>query len=406
MKQLKTADCMADKPVGPESCGETKACGCGPVELKAIDCQDSDDVCCGARVADKAGPFERAGYRIWPFVETFESTEAGPVPKVKTVLDWKDIAGAVRVRIGIGRENYGLAPGLYGVGKPDADSPVLVTANYKLTFDYLRKELCGTGAWILVIDTRGINVWCAAGKGTFSTEEVIERVKHAGLDRVVRHNTLILPQLSATGVSARAVKKGCGFKVVWGPVRAADVKQFLENGMKADGRMRRVTFTLSERLVLTPVEISQLGNFTLLTLLILFILSGIGPGVFSASSAWTRGLVAVFAYFSGVVSGTVATPALLPWIPGKAFSVKGALSGLVFGVVTAVICRTEINFAAALGIVAFTAAISSFLAMNFTGATPFTSPSGVEKEMRKALPIQIGTALVCVPLWIASAFVY
>ena len=76
--------------------------------------------------------------------------------------------------------NYKVDPGLYALGAPDADSPVLVSANFKMSFDLLREALPGRNAWILVLDTDGINVWCAAGKGTFGTEEL------AGMDRSER----------------------------------------------------------------------------------------------------------------------------------------------------------------------------------------------------------------------------
>ncbi|GAH17185.1 unnamed protein product, partial [marine sediment metagenome] len=130
---------------------------------------------------------------------------------------------------------------------PDSKAPVLVTANYKLTFDILRKALASISAWILVLDTRGINVWCAAGKDLFSTDEVVRRVKRSGLEKVVTHNQLILPQLAATGVAAHHVKKGSGFKVIWGPVRAKDIRSFLTNGLKAEKSMRQVTFTTRDR---------------------------------------------------------------------------------------------------------------------------------------------------------------
>ena len=77
--------------------------------------------------------------------------------------------------------NYKVDPGLYALGEPNADSPVLVSANYKLSFDALRSALPGRNFWILVIDTDGINVWCAAGKGTFSTEELVSRIESSGL---------------------------------------------------------------------------------------------------------------------------------------------------------------------------------------------------------------------------------
>jgi hypothetical protein len=139
----------------------------------------------------------------------------------------KDHVGAFLVRVGIGRNNYKIAPGLYGVGNPGNDSPVLVTANYKLTFDTLRKELRGIDAWLLVLDTRGINVWCAAGKKTFSTEELVSRVRITELEKIVRHRELIVPQLGATGVAGYRVKKACGFKVIWGPIKARDIRSFL-----------------------------------------------------------------------------------------------------------------------------------------------------------------------------------
>ena len=64
----------------------------------------------------------------------------------------------------------------------------------------------------------------------------------------------------------------------------------------------------------------------------------------------------------------------------------------------------RLNLLAGLALVLITAAVSSYLAMNFTGSTPFTSPSGVEKEMRRAIPIQAAAAVAAVAAWIGSAF--
>ncbi len=349
-------------------------------------------------------PLEQAGYERCHFVEDFVDTPAGPVPRVKAHMTRRDIFGAFLARLGIGRNNYKIAPGLYCVGTPGPGSPVLVTANYKLSFDTLRKELPLLDAWILVLDTRGINVWCAAGKGTFSTSEVVRRVKLTDLYHVVNHRELILPQLSATGVSGLLVKKECGFQVNWGPVRARDIKSFLEAEMTAETFMRRVTFSLAERLVLVPVELSFLLKPTLFVLLAVFMLSGIGTDIFSIRAAWSRGLMAILAYGGGILAGAVAAPALLPWLPGRTFSFKGVVTGLVAGAVIAMALRGNIKAWEALALFLFTATISSYLAMNFTGSTPFTSPSGVEKEMRRAIPIQAVTLLISVVAWIGSAF--
>lgn len=363
-----------------------------------------DVVCCGPPMQPESSRFARAGYEICHFVDDFVETQAGLVPKVITRLHRTDIMGTMFTRLGIGRNHYKISPGLYLIGEAGPDSPVLVTANYKLSFDTLRKELTDANAWILVLDTRGVNVWCAAGKGTFSSAEVVRQVKRTGLEDVVQHRELILPQLSATGVSAHQVKKHCGFKVVWGPVRAKDLKEFIANGQKADTPMRRVTFTLIERMVLVPVELSFLSKPTLWILLAAFILSGIGADVFSFNAMWFRGLMVSFAYAMGIVAGAVAVPMLMPWIPGRAFSLKGTITGLIAGLGIVAVFWNTTNIFEAFALLTCTVVFSSYLAMNFTGSTPFTSPSGVEKEMRRAIPMQMAALLIATVMWVGSAF--
>ena len=172
-------------------------------------------------------------------------TPAGKIPRVSSSLGWEDHWGALKVRWGVGRMRYTIDPGLYALGNPDQSSVVLVTANYKLTFDCLRQALPKLDAWVLVLDTKGINVWCAAGKGTFGTGELVDRIRIAGLERVVNHRELILPQLAGPGISAHQVKKLSGFKVIYGPIGARDLPAFLDAGRKATPEMRRKTFTLA-----------------------------------------------------------------------------------------------------------------------------------------------------------------
>jgi CO dehydrogenase/acetyl-CoA synthase delta subunit len=364
-----------------------------------------DEACCGPPPGPAASPFERPGYQLCPFVEGFKETPKGAVPRIKTRLDKSDLYGTINVRLGINRSQYKVAPGLYCIGDVTSTSPVLVTANYKLTFDKLRKDLVGVDAWILVLDTRGINVWCAAGKKTFSTGEVIQRVKQTHLYEIVSHRRLILPQLSATGVSGKQVKKGCGFKVTWGPVRTRDIKPFLMADLKADKAMRRVTFSFVERLILVPVELSFLRKYLIWILLAGFFLSGIGPGLFSFPLAWRRGLIMITACVAGIFTGAVAAPVLLPWIPGKAFAIKGLVTGLLMGAGMVLALGEAVNFMAAAGLILLITAISSYLAMNFTGSTPYTSPTGVEKEMRVAIPLQSVAIILSVGAWIGSVFI-
>jgi hypothetical protein len=316
----------------------------------------------------------------------------------------EDRMGTVLARLGIGRDNYRITPGLYAIGAPDAESPVLVTANYKLSFDVLRSHLAGISAWILVVNTRGINVWCAAGKGTFSTQEVAYWVQATKLADIVTHRRLVLPQLSATGVSARQVKTLCGFVVVWGPVHAKHINEFLTNRMKATPEMRRVTFTFRERLELIPVELNHLAKPTLYLVPALFLLSGVGHGIFSVGTAISRGATVLLAYLLAIFAGAVLSPLLLPWLPGRAFAVKGAIAGAAVGALLSALFAGHLGFLEMLALTLFIMAVSSYLAMNFTGSTPYTSPTGVEKEMRKAIPVQAVVVLAAVVIWVSAGF--
>ncbi len=326
------------------------------------------------------------------------------MPQVAIRPDRHDRTGAFLTRLGPIRNHYTVVPGLYAVGQPTAEAPVLVTGNYKLSFDAVRFALAGVDAWILVADTRGVNVWCAAGKGTFSTEEIIQSVRQVRLTDIISHRRLILPQLGATGVSAFAVKKGCGFSVVYGPIKTDDLPAFLKQGNTADEAMRTVTFPLKERLVLIPVELYLLLKPLALIMIAGFVVSGVSPEIFSLSAAWQRGLLLLAATVIGMICGSVLVPALLPWLPGRQFWVKGLWPGLLVG--TAFILSTTASPPSLdqLAMLLWIVAVSSFQAMNFTGCTPYTSPSGVEFEMRRGVPLQLLLVAAGAILWLASPF--
>lgn len=371
--------------------------------LPGADCS-ADAPCCGGPPAPPASAWERPGYALCPFVEEFLDTPAGPVPRVSTRPGWRDLAGTLAVRCGLGRARYCVAPGLYALGRPDPDSPVLVTANYKLTFDILRRAMHGRTAWVLVLDTRGVNVWCAAGKQLFSTREVALRVRAVGLDRVVGHRVLVLPQLSATGVQARTLRRACGFSAVFGPVRATDLPAFLDAGMQASPDMRLVTFTLKERLELIPVEFWLLRRTLGWVLAGLLVLAGFGSWGFSPEALLTRGGSAALALLAGVTAGCALVPAALPWLPGRAFALKGLSAGGAAALAFVAVRWGRLGLAEALGLLAGVLALASYTAMNFTGSTPYTSPSGVEREMRRAMPWQAGAVLAGLALWVGAAF--
>jgi hypothetical protein len=274
---------------------------------------------------------------------------------------------------------------------------VFVTANYTLSFDTLRAALAGMDAYILVLDTKGINVWCAAGEGTFGTNEIIQRVHATGLKEVVGHRKLILPQLGAPGVAAHEVKKCVGFLVEYGPVRAKDLPEYLESH-RATPEMRRVRFTLRDRLVLTPVE---LNGAVLPTLAVAIALYFVG------------GLVASLAVLTAVLEGTVLFPLLLPWIPTPNFSTKGFLLGGLAALPFALSAFLRHPDWAwwqqtlqALPFLLVMPAVTAFLALNFTGATTFTSRSGVRREIYAYIPAMAWTFGSGILLSIVSIFIH
>lgn len=336
------------------------------------------------------------------FVQGFVQTPAGKIPRVHTRLGVDDIWGTLRARIGF-RTDYKVVPGLYCVGDPDPHSPVLVTANYKLTFDALRSELDDVDAWLLVLDTHGVNVWCAAAKGTFSTVEISRRVLAARLSDVVEHRELTLPQLAAPGVAAHTLRALCGFSARFGPILASDLRAYLQTG-KADAVMRCVTFSLKERLVLAPVEITLRLHWLVLFAVLGFALSGLGPDGYSLGSAWSRGTWALCTTLTGVLAGVLAVPAMLPLLPGRAFSLKGAVAGAVAAVPLLLAIPVGLRPLELFALFGWTVVLGSYLGMNFTGSTPFTSPSGVEKEMRMALPLQAAGVLTVLVCWIGAPF--
>lgn len=327
------------------------------------------------------------------------------IPKVETRLNWHDYLGAIKVRWGFGRNSYRVEPGIYKVGKPNSNSDVFVTSNYKLSFDTVRKNLKSIDAWLLALDTRGVNVWCAAGKGTFGTKELVKRIKVHDLDKLVNHKKIIVPQLGAVGIAAHEVKESTGFRVVYGPVRANDIKPFVDAGYKATPEMRRVNFPLVERVKLIPVELTYGKYYLLLVPAIFFILSGLNLSGYSIGIALNSGGRAFANLLGAYIAGCVLNPILLPWIPFRRFSLKGLLLGWLIAAVLLYFRLLGTSIIEIISWFLIIGGISSFLAMNFTGASTFTSLSGVKKEMKLALPLQVVAVSIGFIGWIITRFI-
>ncbi|MHB1391054.1 MAG: mercury methylation corrinoid protein HgcA [Thermoleophilia bacterium] len=311
----------------------------------------------------------------------------------------------LRCRLGAFRNKFMVAPGLWAFGEPDENADVLVSANYKLSFDALRQELSGLNLWILVLDTKGINVWCAAGKGTFGTDELVERITTAALERVVRHRRLLLPQLGAVGVNAAQVRKRTGFKVSFGPVRAADIPAYLRAGYKKTAQMSTVRFTMLDRLVLTPMEINPaLKKYYPWFAVAVLLLFGLERQGVLFDSAISGGLPFLLLGLVAILAGALVTPVLLPFIPFRSFALKGLLVGVAAVGLASLLpliadSQDDALLRAATWIL-FPAA-SSFIALQFTGSTTYTGMSGVKRELKIATPLYIGAVAVSLLLLLA-----
>jgi len=312
------------------------------------------------------------------------------VPAIRTTESTLTAANRldhILARWGARRNNHRVEPGLYRLGNPSPESPVFASANYTLSFDALRSALAGIDSYILVLDTRGINVWCAAGKGTFGTEELVRQITINGLASVVSHKKIIVPQLSAPGISWPDVLRKTGFMVEYGPVRARDLPEYLKTHT-ASAAMRRVEFPLRDRVVLIPVELVHVTPAAIICAVALWFLAG--P-------------VAAIAAITAVVAGTALFPIFLPFIPTQDFSTKGLILGGVVAVPFAVaffLSPALPGWAATAGALTpllIMPAVTAYLALNFTGSTTFTSRTGVRKEIFRYVPVMAlmaGTGIV------------
>ena len=322
------------------------------------------------------------------------ATPAGSVYMVSTDWTREDFRGMIKSRTGAYRMKYAVTPGLYAVGGPSQDSDVFVTANYKLTFDLLRRELKGMNAWVLVLDTRSINVWCAAGKGTFGADELIKRIAEAKLDAVVSHRRIILPQLGAVGVNASLVQKKTGFRVTFGPVQARDIPAYVQAGYKKTKEMGTIRFSMLDRLVLTPMEINPaMKKFPWVAGGILLIF-GLEPQGLLFKQAWFGGLPFLVLALLAVFAGALVTPVLLPFVPFRSFAIKGWIVGVLMVFLAlqfSGLIGTRDTILLSVAYLLFPA-LSSYIALQFTGSTTFTGMSGVKKELKIGIPLYIGAA--------------
>ncbi|MFX1313726.1 MAG: HgcAB-like fusion protein [Promethearchaeota archaeon] len=157
---------------------------------------------------------------------------------------------------------FSTEPDLIKVGNPDKKSPVFLTCNFCITVKRVLKALKGLDCYLLIAPSKGINVWCGACGDDFRTDSVISIIKTSGINELVDHRTLILPQLSAPGIDPLIIKKELGWDVNFGPVYAKNIQNYVNNNFIKTEKMREIKFTLSKRL--------EMANMYFFTIFLLF----------------------------------------------------------------------------------------------------------------------------------------
>jgi ubiquinone/menaquinone biosynthesis C-methylase UbiE len=245
-------------------------------------------------------------------------------------------------------------PGLYSIGHPSPDSPVLVTGNFDLTVRRLLKALDGKlDAWLLVVDSGGINVWCASGGGFLTSDKIIAALHASRLENVVSHRQLVLPQLSAVGVDGNEIRQKTDWSIDWGPVRAVDVPKFVEDGFQKSEDMRSVHFPVLDRLEMVS---GTLGFYGLLLL--------VPVAIFWRSSLLPIAIAMIgLSYFYALI---------MPWLPGKdglrksvSITVTAIVGVIAFSMIWDSVPPREL-FNRIMGITA----LSVFIAGEFQGMSP------------------------------------
>lgn len=202
-------------------------------------------------------------------------------------------------------------PGLRRCGNPGKNSPVFLTTNFDLTLRRVMKALKGQDCYLLAVNTKGINAWCSAKGGNFTAHQVISAIKLSNITDLVDHRRLILPQLCACGVDPEEVKNNTGWEVIFGPVHAWSLPQYIKNGFSKTEEMATVQTRLRDRL---EVAVCWSWMISLLCLV---------PAIFFFGEFLILLLILIWGMTFFIFS-------LWHYLPGRLGIVKGLFAGVVF----------------------------------------------------------------------------
>ncbi len=120
--------------------------------------------------------------------------------------------------------------GIYPIGNPTEDSPVLVTTNFSLTYFVVSAEIESSRvpSWLLVMDTEGLSVLTAWAAGKFGGDGIGAFIKKSGITEKVKHRKVIIPGAVAAVSGDLEEELGSGWEVKIGPREAAHIPAYLK----------------------------------------------------------------------------------------------------------------------------------------------------------------------------------
>lgn len=295
--------------------------------------------------------------------------------------------------------NLHIKPGLYPIGSPNEEDPILVTSNYYVTYKRVITSLKAQSikAWILVVDTKGVNVWCSAAGGIFTAEKIISQIEATNLSEFISHKNLILPQLSAAGIDHLILQKA-GWDTKFGPIDINDLGEYLLNQYQKTPKMSQIEFPLQKRIENT---ISH-NCFISLILLPLILLIDILAHPIAFLRPWADWLLPnilfllLYIWIFGLLFGII-----YPILPFKSGFLKGIIISIIIAPICALLFFNNSNldlFMSVSTLLFYSTAIST----DFDGFTPLYGMDFFEKDLiiLAVFSIIIVLGLIIAPLLI------
>jgi NAD-dependent dihydropyrimidine dehydrogenase PreA subunit len=267
---------------------------------------------------------------------------------------------------------FSTEPTLIKVGNPNTESPVLLTCNFILTVKRVLKAIKNLDCYLLIAPSNGINVWCGACGDDFHTDSVLSIIKTSGIDRLVSHRTLILPQLSAPGIDPIIIKKKSGWIAKFGPIYIKDLPEYFKNNNIKTDQQRTIRFSVKKR-----TEIANVYFFSLYLIfsIIYWILASFLP-VLSLSLFLNSTILMIVLIYGALI--------ILPNLPFKTGTLKVLVYELaIIGCLTALFLFSVLNMFNLIWDIVLSVLLAIIIGEDFHGLTPIYKSEVGEKTWKK-----------------------